>query len=310
MWPEGYNKPGICDTKVFYALQSGTLDNDWQIWNKPAGVGMVNFTMIGSGGAGGKGSGGTSGFASGGGGCGGITRLLVPAVFLPDVLYVRPGKGTPTQTASGTGFNSSTSYIAITPVNPSVSGTASNIILSMAGAASGTGGNGGTSGGAGAVATGTNDAIGLGLGIWESIGGFQGSAGATAVNTSGANNSPSNNLLPLTSGAGGGIGTGNGGFITSLALWPTISGGVGTTGGTGTAGFRSGYKFGISLGAIDPIAFSGGTGGGGHSTGQAGDGGPGAYGCGGGGGGNTTGAGGLAGNGGAGGDGVVIITSW
>jgi len=299
MWPNGFNIPGVCDTQVFYATQSTGINFSWQTWNKPSGISMVCINLIAAGGGGGHPTNSTTG--CGGGGSGGMSCLIIPAIFLPNTLHLRVGAGGPGGQGSSLGAGQPT-YISAEPIVDST-----YFVLSQDGGQGASGGSTTGGGTAGAVAS-TSSGIFQGLGVFYSIAGRPGFPGATTSNTSAAAMTVGSNGVPLTGGTGGGSGTGAGGAITVNSPWPAIAGGVGTTGGAGNHGLRSGFQFGRLLGSNQPLVFSGGTGGGGGtSPSVGGDGGDGAYGCGGGGGG--TGTGGL-GQGGRGGDGVVIITSW
>lgn len=137
----------------------------------------------------------------------------------------------------------------------------------------------------------------LSLGNFTSMGGNQG------VNPGAGLFTP---LISLSTVLSGGVGgststTTAGASILSADLTtfstPLISGGVGTTGGNGGSGIFS----------FKPLYGLGGAGGGGSTTGVGGTGGNGAYGCGGGGGGWCTSG---TSNGGRGGDGLVIIATF
>ena len=86
-------------------FQTGTAD--WFEWVKPRGVQTVNILAIGGGGGGGGGSTNSTGTVrggGGGGGTGGMVRVTgIPAMFLPDVLYVQPGIGGGGGNAGATG---------------------------------------------------------------------------------------------------------------------------------------------------------------------------------------------------------------
>jgi hypothetical protein len=301
MWPNGFNIPGICDTQVFYASQSTSTTDSWQIWNKPSSISMVCINLIASGGGGGLVT--TTTMGGGGGGSGGMSCLIIPAVFLPNPIYIRVGAGGP-----GSAGAFSTGQTTFISGAPTISASGYGIMTQAGGqgAPGGTTQGGGFAGGAGTTSSG----IFLGQGIYYTIAGVPGRAGSGLANTSAPTLTDfGSNGIPLTGGAGGGNGTGQGGAIgEALPSWTGRNGGIGTTGGAGAHGLRAGYKFDRLLGSNQPLVFSGGLGGGGGiSPSVGGRGGDGAYGCGGGGGG-----GGFAGGGagGRGGDGVVIITSW
>lgn len=77
------------DVQVFRPLGTNT-NSTWQKWYKPRGVSMVYMFTIGGGGGGGGGFSRASGAAGGGGGGGSASSasLLIPAFFVPDILYV------------------------------------------------------------------------------------------------------------------------------------------------------------------------------------------------------------------------------
>ena len=80
---------GSMHVKEFFAQTPDLLN--WQIWTKPQGAKMVYMFGLGAGGGGGGGwAGATSTLRCGGGGGTGGTyaKLVIPAFFLPDVLYI------------------------------------------------------------------------------------------------------------------------------------------------------------------------------------------------------------------------------
>lgn len=141
------------------------------VWRKPPNITMVSFFLVGAGGAGGngfvtsllQGSG-----AGAGGGSGAVTKLIIPAVLLPDILLVNVGVGgsrgafqTGVIVSGGSG---TATYVDLINGNA----TASTLIAIANG---GTGGGGGTIGGgaggggaAGAASTITSTVY-LGMGI-------------------------------------------------------------------------------------------------------------------------------------------------
>jgi len=301
MWNDALPRNGITNWSVFYAQQNATTTNGWLSWMKPAGCSWIYFFVIASGGPGYAGQAGTNTGGTGGG-SGGITRLLIPASVIPDIIYVRPGIG-------GVGSaitNGTTTYISIAPNT-----TAQNLILSQAGAL-----GGGSTGTAGAAATSSS-------GIWMNVGLFTSIAGQTGVGggVAGANGTDitfgTSGLITTggAGGAGGGATAGNGGSIIGAGLMPTISGGLG--GSTflvidGKSGFRYGQTFGGTYAPgfkLFPLLFSGGSGGGANiTTARGGNGGNASFGGGGGGGSSTNASGGFnPGNGGNGGDALILI---
>jgi hypothetical protein len=300
---------------VDYIYNTGGTTS-WQTWEKPRGIIMLEIICIGAGGGGRSGwCANTTRSGGGGGGSGGFSRLLIPAIFLPDVLYVsvgRGGAGGAHTTVSGTanaGSDGSFSSVNIAPTN-----SAFYIVCyanAGAGAVLGTS-SAGTAGVGAAVAVQTT-ALMSNLGIFSALAGQSGGAGNTAVG--GGITYPTTGLLLSGGAAGGGGNISSGGNITaptyaSFALVPTRTAGiVSAAGGAGADG--------ITL--FQPLMSIGGAGGGASNsvttgTGYGGRGGNGGLGCGGGGGGSGplsgAGPGGIGGSGGKGGDGLVIIRSW
>lgn len=78
----------FCDTPV------GITTTFSRTWEKPRGIHTIVITCIGAGGGGASGTvAGGSAAGGSGGGSGGFTRVIIPAMVLPDVLYVSVGKG-------------------------------------------------------------------------------------------------------------------------------------------------------------------------------------------------------------------------
>lgn len=298
-----------------------TLGDNFQIWNKPVNASFIQFTVIGGGGGGGAGSNEsgsavTSGSGGGGGAPGGLVSIGMPAILVPDVLYIHVGGGGAAgasvsgsvPTTGGSGGSGTISYVCLSP------GTGSGEVLIQSSNTIAGGGLGGSHNVAGAAGTAITTADTTNL-KWMGINNAPGAqTAASAGGLGGVSTAPGGNVTYaglLTGGCGGGntravnTGAGAGGNITltSLASAFTIAvnGGAGgfsvSAPGSGANGF---FK-------LAPFISTGGAGGGGSNRtdipGQPG--GNGAYGCGGGGGG----AGNIAsGAGGAGGDGLVIIT--
>lgn len=295
------------DIQVF-AANSKVANEGWSTWSKPRGVSMVQIFALAGGGGGGNAVAGAASTAAGGGGgaTGGQTTVVIPAIHLPDLLYLSIGVGG-AATLSGV-----STRVSISPDNT----TNNSICLVNNGNAGGnavgaTAGAAGSAGGASALSTGPLS----GLGFLTSLAGQNGIIGGTTV--PGAALSLPTTGLVITGGAGGGglpaantAGSAGGG-ITGAGVFPTAAGGAGgttapTAGSDGSAGMRP-------LGKL--LYFYGGTGGGSSGltvtpTGSnGGNGGNGAIGCGGGGGGGAFTAS-TAGVGGRGGDGIVVIVAW
>jgi len=298
--------PGNVD---YFYNTGGTTS--WQTWEKPRGIIMLEIICIGAGGGGRSGWCANSATRSGGGGggSGGFSRLLIPAVFLPDVLYVtvgRGGAGGGTTTISGTantGSDGSFSSVNIAPTNAAFY----IVCYANAGAGAVTGNSTTGTAGVGAGVAVQTTALMSNLGIFTALAGQNGGAGANSAGTALAY--PTTGLLLSGGGAGGGsTSVGSGGDITaptqtSFSLITTRTGG--TTAATGNPGVD-----GLSI--SQPLMSIGGAGGGSSTSitsGRGGNGGNGGFGCGGGGGGSgpTNTGSGVGGNGG---DGLVIIRSW
>ena len=267
--------------------------NGWQWWSKPPGASLVTLLAIGGGSAGGDGHSAAAGNnrgGAGGGGSGGVSRLVIPAMFLPGQLSILVGAG---GLASGSGAGNR-SYVTLRP-SPTFQEDVIVLLASTPTAGSNgsaiTGGAGGSS-----LAIAAADAAYLGLGIFTSIAGSSGLAGGTHLGGSSADLTYGISGINLSGGTGGaGVGTANtdfaaGGIIGS-GLMPSIPGGA--TAARGNDGVALWEHF----------LFSGGTGGGSSGTGTGGNGGNGGPGCGGGGGGGGV----TGGTGGNGGNGLVII---
>lgn len=308
MWPEGILRPQTSRMQVYHAPPSTATTNSWQTWTKPLGCSFVLFFMQAAGGGGGRTQTGAQTTAAGGGGSGGWSRLLIPAMFLPDTIYLKPGNGGAGATTVNTaGGNGTASYISLTPDVATYLGM---IIMTQSGGSGGAAST--TAGAAGAAGSATTGFL-QGVGLWQSVAGQIGTPGATLAGTVGTTQTSTTGtgFTITTGGAGGGNGSGAGGGITGSGAWPTLSGGTGTTGGAGSvgAGFDRPIDLLLNRSYETNFVFSGGTGGGGHTTGTAGNGGNASYGGGGGGGGAASGAG-VSGNGGNGGDGFIIVMWW
>jgi len=305
----------LTPSNVDYIYNTGGTTS-WQTWEKPRGIIMLEIICIGAGG------GGRSGWSllnanrtgGGGGGSGGFSRLLIPAVFLPDVLYVTVGRGgvggAPTTTGTANaGFDGSFSSVNIAPTN-----SAFYIVCyanAGAGAVVGSAAAGGGTAGVGAGVAVQTTALMSNLGIFSALAGQSGGTGTRTPTV--ALTYPTTGLLLSGGGAGGGGQTVGGDITTptqsSFSLIPTRTGGqpgdVGVPGSPGADG--------ITL--LQPLMSIGGAGGGANlntasSNTGGGRGGNGGLGSGGGGGGaGGTGSPG-SGAGGNGGDGLVIIRSW
>jgi hypothetical protein len=287
----------LADTK--YKTQIFTENGTWV---KPEGCVMVMIQLAGAGGGGGGGSPNTTtSTGGGGGGSGGFTRLTVPAIFLPNELYIIIGKGGPGGASSANGSQGGNSAIS---VSPRVNGVESYIIIANGGSEGirgPSGGAGGTAGGNAGIAT---FRMGF-LGIAQA--GIMNEAGTAGGNTTEGTDytvSASTGIFYSATG-GGGISTLPDGFkggdiIGVDGIIQTIPGGAGSSVGGGSRGINGFTSF-------APLFSVGGTGGGGGGGGGGGRGGDGGFATGGGGGGAGTSGGGTGGNGG---NGFAIITCW
>lgn len=286
-----------------------TMENSWifqgtasagrasnGMWTKPRGIKMVYIFCAGQGGNGVTATAGATSAGGAGGGSGGQSSLIIPAAFVPDVLYVAAGNGTVASVATWVAARPCAAYNAI-PV-------ASDIFLFANGA------NGTTAGGVASAAS----AILAGKGIATYLAGIAGgTAGAVTPTAGGAVGANTTGLILSGGGGGGGMSaaatTAGGAAATTAPMtpYPIPAGGAG--GSSGVAGGRG------QNGYVDwnNMVFTGGGGGGSGfptaTTSNSGGGGDGAPGCGGGGGGGAL-TGFTPGAGGKGGPGFVIITCW
>lgn len=295
MWPgDALPQRGNANWKVFYAASA-----DWQTYMKPPGASMIYILMLGSGAGGSRVANGSVTQGGGGGGGGGMVRAFIPAALLPDIIYVRPGRGglgaTSPATTGGAGEDSFVSIAAST--------TTSNLIIRTNGAAAPSTTQ---AGGGGGPSSSLASAAFASFGLWSSIAGQLGGAGSVAANSNGASVTPGQSGVISTGGAGGANGTGTPGSITANGLFPGIATDTSVPNGA-REGFQKGAIIAPGLKSF-PLIFTGGTGGVGVSTATtAGNGGNASYGGGGGGGGSGTNVGSISGNGGNGGDGLIII---
>ena len=306
LMPSGFLPRQTGDTQTFYCQNTvGALV--WHEWRKPRGCTMVNLFCLGSG-AGGAGGGaaisGTGAAGGAGGGTGAISRLLIPADFLPDLLYINVGVGGDGGTSNNSGLTGQLSFIS-TQMGSTV---ASNLVLVSGTAAPGAAAVGTTGGTAGTAFAGTGAAY-SGMGVLQFIAGQAGAGGGANTGAAGSNITWGGSGITISGGAGGG-GKGTtagtdfaGGNITGGGSMPTRTGGSTTAALNGEDGLNY-YRY-PQVG----LSTCGGAGGrafGGTNATTGGNGGRAGFGCGGGGGGAST----TGGVGGRGGDGLVIISAW
>jgi hypothetical protein len=286
---DSFHLPGLTENnETWFYTPSGTVPM-YQIWTKPRWCNMVSLTAIGGGGGG---AGGTNtsatGSGCGGGGSGGVTKLIIPAMFLPDRLFVSVGTGGPGGAAQTTGTAGGLTTVLVQATN-----SANDRIISANGGSAGLGSSGG---GAAGAAVGATNAIWMTLGMFHASPGIAGGSGSTGVGGSVVALAGNNITCGGASGGGNNAGVPSvGGDITGAFIFPTISGGAAEAAG------RNGLTF------FKPFCSCGGSGGGASTAGAAVKGGNGGYGSGGGGGGAATGGNNIGGNGG---HGIVIIVAW
>jgi len=299
--------PGA-DIQYFSGPATTTL-LQWQTWRKPRGARWIHMIGVGGGGGGSTGAQtGTTGGGAAGGSSGGQTTVMIPAMFLPDILYIQCGAGGAGSagTVSGSfGSTGTATYVTIEPVQ-NVPGPASTLLLANGGTVSATApttANGGLAPGAVAAATLAGMCL-AGRGFTTLLAGQVGGAGGAANTNAPTVNLPATGLM-VTAGSGGGgcTGGGVGGIIgpagTPLGteFFPSLNTTQGDNGTTGPIirhflmnyGGVGGYG---ALNAGNMPAFKGG------------DGSPG---CGGGGAGGSTTSFSSLGKGGNGGAGFVYI---
>ena len=301
------------DVQYFTGPSTATL-TQWQTWRKPRGVKNIYMIGVGGGSSGAVGANDATAVAGGGGGgSGGQTTVWLPAMFVPDTLYVQCGAGgrQPDTLVSGAAqVGGVPTYVALEPsttLTPNMT-----VLLANGGVA------GAVTGGVVATLTGMPSA---GRGVSNFFVGQSGTAGGAAGSSVGGTLSfPVTGLMVMggTGGGGGGSPTGGtggtisaptGSPINNFFLAPALSGGTGASGATPATNGTDGRIL------INFIMNYGGLGGGGASDtagGNAGAGGNGAPGSGGGGSGGSTNLVGVStlARPGNGGNGFVLILSW
>lgn len=296
------------DLQVFNAPQTVSSSNlQWQCWTKPRGCTMMHAIVMGAGAGGGGGftrTAAAAGGGGGGGGSGGITRVTLPLILVPDVLYIQAGMGgRGVASGGGAAGNGLHSIISTFPNND-----ASNMIA-ISGSVVATGGGTGTgaavgSAGAGSTVTTLSASIFAGMGQWSALAGQAGGAGGAVAGAIGTPVAfPATGLLCM--GGPGGAGTTNADFAGGIITGNTP--GVSLISDSRPQGSAAGSNDG-SGGWLMPKPFFSycGLGGSSSNAGIGGNGGPGGPGSGGGGGGAGT----TGGRGGDGGPGLVWILCW
>jgi hypothetical protein len=300
--------PNVAESKVSYFPGfSNTDGGSWVAWEKPTGCSMIYIFCIAGGGGGGSGySNNTTGSRAGGGGGGSsaISRTLIPAHLLPDILYVSSGAGGTGAAANpataGLGSNGIRSYVCISR-NIGAIYRVCYADCGKAGTTAATTAAGGTAGAGGTVATIVDMPLAC-YGYSSFLAGQNGNAGGSTA--AGTNVTYPTTGLLLSGGAGGSARTTTTGAVVTAPtqtvenIFSTMS----TTLGSGVSGGPGRERY-------QPLLSCGGQGGAANSgTGAGGRGGVGGFGSGGGGGG--AGGANLAGGGGGGGNGLVVIVAW
>lgn len=284
--------------QIFTCLGAGAVD--WYTWTKPRGATMLALIAVAGGGSGGGGQSSVAGGGGGGGGAGSQGHLIIPAMFLPDTLYIQVGAGGQPSAAATIGSIGNNTKVSVQPSDNSTEGRIHVVGGGGAGGAGIAAGGAGGSGGGGGV-----DTLGTATGFYRTSNGQAGSAGGVNDGTV-----PGAVVIPVTGGfvmGGGGGGGSNSGTAIAGSAVTAIAGAylseqrpttTPITGLPGSGGFRT----------MMPRWHWGGTGGSSNTTAAqvGGAGGFGMYGSGGGGGG----CGATGGIGGAGGDGIVIMMCW
>ena len=311
------------DVQTFAGLADTTLSN-WQMWRKPRGAKMIYILAVGGGASGGCGvNTGTTSGAGAGGGSGGQSSLLIPAMLIPDTLYIQIGQGgkAGTPTSGGLCVAGLPTYIAYEADTTQESYftllLANYAPVSVTSATTTTGGTAGPAASAASI----NNMDAARGGIYTLIVGQAGVAGGASGTATANNTIPTTGIIVSGGNGGGSANTGGtsypGGYSntsavplgsefipqnTVLATMAGIAGVTTTPAGNGNSGFICPHY----------IMNFGGFGGGGDSGiagSGAGGGGTGAPGCGGGGAGGSTLTNSTLGIPGNGGDGFVIIIS-
>ena len=139
-----YHLPTSTKRNIDYFYGKSDINAEvWEVWEKPRGINMIRITCIGGGGGGGGGATNNSTTARGGGAggsSGGFTSLLIPAIFLPDVLYVSVGDGGTGGAAgnpAGLGGFGIGSYVSVAPLETVIITTTSDTTTATATSTSG-----------------------------------------------------------------------------------------------------------------------------------------------------------------------------
>jgi len=278
----------------------------YETWVKPRGVSMLYLIAIGGGSGGGGGYSGASTSSRGGGAggaSGGMTRLLIPAMMVPSMLFIQVGAGGVGGAGGAPGAAGASGVTSQILIYPSID-QAQNILMKSDNAVATGGAFGSTSGNAVAGVAGTipisSAQTANHCGIYQFVAGSAGSTGGAPNGAGTAVTLTGNGSTNGGSGGGGVTSTDRaGGDVTNntgmkWVEWAPKAAAAGSVGGSG----------GTTL--WEPFYSYGGMGGGASDAGVGGDGGNGGHGSGGGGGGGGT----TGGKGGDGGSGLVMIFAW
>ena len=312
-------KPTNSEAQYFVggAAADGPTGTGAYTWNKPRGAKWVFIMAAGAGASGGCGINTSTASGGGAGGpSGALTTLLIPAIFIPEVLFIRCGLGGASQSTTGaTPVAGGATYVSCVPESAAPSTYSIPIVCYAPGGSGGGTAASNTAGavapGGGALASAVNMVYGAGKGFFNaqsSVAGANGGAisgaGTSAAYTTGTI------LMP---GAGGGGCSGSvgqlGGAITNTLtdlsspqyLYPSTPAQSLTVNTVGASGVSHNYF-------IRNTGGQGGNGANGAASGGAG--GDGAPGCGGGGSGGQTTTFPTINRSGAGGPGFVYIVAW
>jgi hypothetical protein len=187
----------LADTK--YKTQIFTENG---AWTKPEGCVMVMVELAGAGGGGGGGSPTSATFIGGGaGGSGGFAKTLIPAIFLPNDLYIIIGKGGAGGASNLNGIDGGNSGISLSP--NLINGFDSFICYASGGGNGGRGPGGGAGGAVGTPAGISSWRLGyLGIGQTSTVGQAGTNGGSSAVAVDFTISASTGNFYSATGGGG------------------------------------------------------------------------------------------------------------
>lgn len=289
--------PGLASFELYEAKDNS---GEWTPWFKPRGKGMFFFLVVNGGGGGGGGCSGPSQTTRGGGGGGGAGRaqaLIIPELFVPNTLWLRPGRGGAGGTADNNGSSGERSIVGAIQA---VSGRILNGVNTTNNGQRGTATSKGTGGGSGGPTAATSMSASYGGLLADDLTGDSVllSGGSHLGAEGDSNTDPRHHTTNGAGGAGVGINFleyAGGSILSGNWINGRVIGGA-AGGGNG----QNGVSY------LQPFGALGGAGGGSSDAGVGGAGGNGGRGSGGGGGG----AGVTGGRGGNGGNGYILIAAW